>query len=237
MKQIPSYAFEPLELRTLLSSVHLGGHLLNIIGSGNQPNTITVGLTSDQQSVAVSVSYPGPKGQTKVVTGTYPVSSIRAVYITGGNKADYIAVDQTNGPFPFPAKILVRGGNDTVYGGDEPDSIIGSNGNDYLNGGGGNDSLWGQVGRDTLIGGAGDDQLHGDGGDDSLEGDDGNDTLFDARGPDTMLGGAGNNVFSVRGLKGDPDNDYDKTTDKLHIVVFPDNGNSFWGDLLDSYLY
>jgi Ca2+-binding RTX toxin-like protein len=237
VRQILNCCFEPLETRTLLSSVHLSGKLLNVIGSGSQPNTITVGLSSDEQSVDVSVSFPAAHGQTKLLTGTYPITSIRAIFITGGSKADYIAIDQTNGSFPLPTKILAGGGNDTVYGGDEPDSVMGGGGNDYISGGGGNDSLWGQAGRDTLIGGAGDDQLHGCAGDDSLEGDDGNDTLFDAQGPDTMLGGAGNNVFSIRGLHGDPDNDFNKDTDKLRIVVFPSNDSSFWSDVLNSYLY
>jgi Ca2+-binding RTX toxin-like protein len=238
VNQILSCRCEPLEMRRLFSGIHLmhSGEL-EIIGSGGSANTITVGLTPDQQSLAVSIVYPQNRKTTKTINGTYAVASVTSLYITGGSKADYIAVDQTNGPVNVPATIIARGGNDTVYGSNGPNFVLGGAGNDYIVGGNGNDSLFGQNGRDTLIGGAGDDQLHGDGGDDSLEGDAGNDTLFDAQGPDTMMGGSGNNVFRVRGLTGDKVNDYNAATDKLIIVKFPSDGNSFWDDVLNYYVY
>ncbi len=156
---------------------------LEIIGSGSCANTITVGLTPDQQSIAVSIVYAQNRKTNKTINGTYAVASVTSLYITGGSKADYIAVDQTNGPINLPAAIIARGGNDTVYGSNGPNFVRGDGGNDYIVGGNANDSLFGDSSRDTLIGGAGDDQLHGGGGDDSLEGDTGNDTLFAAHGP------------------------------------------------------
>jgi Ca2+-binding RTX toxin-like protein len=237
VNQILSCRCEPLEMRRLFSGIHLmhSGEL-EIIGSGGAANTITVGLTPDQQSLEVSIVYAQNRKTTKTINGTYPVASVTSFYITGGSKADYIAVDQTNGPINIPATIIARGGNDTVYGSNGPNYVLGGAGNDYIVGGDGNDSLFGQSGNDTLIGGAGDDQLHGEGGRDSLEGDAGNDTLFAATGRDTLLGGTGNNMFRVRGLKQDPVNDYTATTDKLVIVQFPSDGNSFWDDVLDYYV-
>jgi len=237
VKQVLFCRLEALEMRRLLSGIHLQHNgLLRITGSGTPANTITVGLTADQQSVDVSISYPAAHGSTKLITGIYPIANVRSVYITAGSKADYIAVDQTNGSFTIPATIVARGGHDTVYGGDEPDYIRGNGGHDYINSGNGNDSLFGEGGNDTLITGTGNDQLHGGPGHNSLNGGDGNDTLFAARGHDTLLGGSGNNTFVVQTLKADPDNNYNPATDKLRIVNFPSDDSSFWDDVLDYYV-
>ena len=222
---------ETLETRRLLAAISLVHGRLKVFGAGGFANTITVGLSPDQQSVDVNISYTAAHGAAKVITGAYPVAEIKSLLIYGGAKADYMAIDQTNGSFTIPAAIFGRAGNDTIYGGDEPDYIVGGPGNDYINGGGGNDSLFGNAGNDTLIGGPGDDQLHGESGRNYLEGDDGNDTLFAAIGHDTLLGGTGNNVFSVQTLQNDPNNDFNKAYDKLHIVVFPSNGSSLLNDL------
>jgi Ca2+-binding RTX toxin-like protein len=238
LKPVPEFRYELLEMRRLLSAgIHLQHNgLLKIMGAGAAANTITVGLSADQQEVDVSISYPAAHHSTKVITGAYPVAEVSTIFIAGGSKSDYISVDQTNGSFTIPATILGLGGNDTIYGGDEPDYILGGGGNDYLNGGAGNDTLMGQTGQDTLIGGEGDDILHGGGGNNSLDGGAGNDTLYDPQGPDTMLGGAGNNTFYVYRLKTDKDNDYNAATDKLHLVPTPSDNSSFWGDVLDYYV-
>ena len=238
MNPFRDYRFEPLEMRTLLSSVHLQHNgLLHVIGAGGAANTIVVGLTADQQSIDVSVSYPATRHSTKVINETFPVANVHTMLIDGGSKGDYIAIDQTNGSFTVPTTIMAGGGNDTVLGGDEPDSIIGGNGNDCLSGGGGNDTLNGQAGHDTLLGGDGDDVLRDTGGHNSLNGGDGNDILYDPQGPDTMMGGSGNNAFFVYRLKGDPVNDYDAATDELRIVPPPNSGgSSFWDDVLDYYV-
>jgi Ca2+-binding RTX toxin-like protein len=238
LKPVPEFRYELLETRRLLSAgIHLQHNgLLKIMGAGAAANTITVGLSADQQEVDVSISYPAAHHSTKVITGAYPVAEVSTIFIAGGSKSDYISVDQTNGSFTIPATILGLGGNDTIYGGDEPDYILGGGGNDYLNGGAGNDTLMGQTGQDTLIGGEGDDILHGGGGNNSLDGGAGNDTLYDPQGPDTMLGGAGNNTFYVYRLKTDKDNDYNAATDKLHLVPTPSDNSSFWGDVLDYYV-
>jgi Ca2+-binding RTX toxin-like protein len=47
-------------------------------------------------------------------------------------------------------------GNDTIYGSDGADSIMGGTGNDLLSGDAGIDTVMGEAGNDSLIGGAGD---------------------------------------------------------------------------------
>ncbi len=231
MSKVKDCISEALEERRLLAGITLVHGRLKVLGSGGFANTITVGLSADQQSVDVNISYTAAHGVPMVITGAYPVAGMKSVQIVGGAKADSISIDQTNGSFSIPTAIFGEAGNDTIYGGDEPDYVAGGFGNDYINGGAGNDSLFGNAGADTLIGGPGNDQLHGQSGRNYLEGDDGNDTLFAAVGHDTLLAGSGNNVFSVQTLKTHPDNDFNKATDKLHIVTFPSGGSSLLGDL------
>ena len=79
------------------------------------------------------------------------------------------------------------GGNDVIYGNDEPnslngregdDAISGRKGNDYLSGDEGNDHwLEGGADNDFVVGGAGDDRLMAVGGSDSLYGASGHDLV------------------------------------------------------------
>ena len=71
--------------------------------------------------------------------------------------------------------------------------------------GGGNDTVYGSDGVDSIIGGAGDDILYGFGDVDSLDGGDGDDTLSGGAGADTLQAGAGNDTFLLRTTEGDGD--------------------------------
>jgi Ca2+-binding RTX toxin-like protein len=71
--------------------------------------------------------------------------------------------------------------------------------------GGGNDTVYGSDGVDSIIGGAGDDVLYGFGDVDSLDGGDGNDILSGGAGADTLQAGAGNDTFLVKTTEGDGD--------------------------------
>jgi Ca2+-binding RTX toxin-like protein len=210
---------ETLESRTLLTSIVFSHHRLGVAGAGNYPNTITFGLSPDGLSITAQILVQTPKRTLNFVK-SFPLSGgIRQVIIRGGNRDDLITVDQTNGSFPIPCKMMGGGGYDTILGGDEPDIMFGQGGNDYLSGGAGDDILLGQTGEDTLIGGPGNDLLAGSFGNDDMVGGDGNDTLADGRGADTALGGAGNNVFYIRSFKLDHVNDFDKSKDKIHYVT------------------
>jgi len=232
---------EPLESRTLLTTIVFNHHRLGIAGAAGAPNTITVGLSPGGLSVTAQILVHAPK-QTLNLTKTFPLSAgIREVIIRGGNRDDLIKVDQTYGSFPIPCQMTGGAGYDTIYGGDEPDLIYGQGGNDYLSGGAGNDTLLGQTGDDTLIGGDGNDLLAGSFGNDDMDGGDGNDTLADARGADTVLGGAGNNLFSIRSFKLDHVNDFDKSHDRVHYVTNAANNSvsstSFPGSLFPILSY
>ena len=71
--------------------------------------------------------------------------------------------------------------------------------------GGGNDTVYGSDGIDSIVGGDGDDVLYGFGDIDSLDGGDGNDTLSGGNGADTLLAGPGNDTFLAKLLEGDGD--------------------------------
>lgn len=96
------------------------------------------------------------------------------------------------------------GGNDTIEGGGDQDTLYGGQGNDNLNGGWDSDYLYGQEGddllrgdsflgqgHDNLDGGAGNDNLQAGWGDDILIGGSGNDYLEGNDGDDDLIGGSG----------------------------------------------
>ena len=230
---------EPLEPRTLHATAVRKGETLVVVGTANAANRIVVGMSPDLSHVVVNDTWytgNGARAKSHTMAKSFPVTqTISLVVIEGGTRGDQITIDQTYSSFPIATHIDAGGGNDTVTGGDEPDTMFGGGGNDLLIGGAGNDSLRGQAGNDTLIGGDGNDFLDGRRGRDSLEGDAGNDTLADPFGPDTMLGGAGNNVFFLHSLQTDKDNDYFNVTDTLHIVPIPgttsDDDNGFLSSL------
>ena len=98
-------------------------------------------------------------------------------------------------------RIFGGNGDDTLYGEGGNDHIYGDAGNDTLFGGDGDDLLDGGTGLDYLFGGAGADSLLNGGPGDFLDGGDGNDGLMhiiDA----TVTGGAGNDLFHIRGTAG-----------------------------------
>ena len=65
--------------------------------------------------------------------------------------------------------------------------------------GAGDNSIFGNEGNDTLIGGGGEDKLYGGDGSDSLSGDDDDDSLYGGSGSDKVYGGAGDDYVRVGG--------------------------------------
>lgn len=117
--------------------------------------------------------------------------------VTGGVSSDDAALlpDEITG---FADDTAYGGdGNDVMVGANGFDSLFGSPGNDSLYGGGGDDNVGGAIGNDVVLGDAGDDVVSGAAGADVLSGGDGDDTLFAATGDDLLTGGLGADVFWV----------------------------------------
>ncbi|WP_108662085.1 calcium-binding protein [Acuticoccus kandeliae] len=89
--------------------------------------------------------------------------------------------------------------NDTMFGQDGNDIMIGGRGLDRMFGGAGNDIMYGNEGNDRVVGGAGNDIIFGDEGNDFMIGGRGNDTFVTGLGDDVMFGGLGNDRFVVKG--------------------------------------
>jgi hypothetical protein len=88
---------------------------------------------------------------------------------------------------------------DSLEGGNEPDTIVGSISADNIDGENGEDRIQGNGGDDSISGGNGDDYLQGDQGNDMLSGVNGDDILFGGNGDDIMDGGNGADNFSCGG--------------------------------------
>jgi Ca2+-binding RTX toxin-like protein len=135
-------------------------------------------------------------------TGEFPLAGMQRIYAGLGYGNDLFVVPPT---LTVPLGIDTWWGDDTVFGGAGPDTLLGQGGNDSLVGGAGNDSLSGADDHDTLIGGDGVDSLVGHGGNDYLDGGAGADSLYGdagnsgngtnpshtSDGNDTLIGGDG----------------------------------------------
>ncbi len=128
--------------------------------------------------------------------------------------------------FPDDDRDFVNAGvgNDTVFTGDDSDTIVAGGGDDFVDAGVDDDSVFGGAGNDTLVAGEGNDTVDGDLGDDVIYGgalDDstdptnlpdhmdpdpdnnrdllsgglGNDTIYGGDDNDTIFGGQGDDVL------------------------------------------
>jgi len=125
------------------------------------------------------------------LTGLSPTDgeTIVARVIANDSAATTASTSQFLGPLPSGGQF----GDDTIFGGQGNDEIIGNGGNDVLSGG---------RDRDTIFGNAGNDAIDGGLDEDSLVGGDGNDTIFGLAGIDIINGSAGNDDISG-GSEGD----------------------------------
>ncbi|MGD1807780.1 hypothetical protein ACP6PL_20415 [Dapis sp. BLCC M126] len=89
-----------------------------------------------------------------------------------------------------------QGGNDTMNGGGNSDSLYGFAGNDTLNGRGSSDNLYGGVGDDLLNGGLGSDRLYGEEGNDTLNGGGDRDSLYGGSGADNFILSDGRDIIA-----------------------------------------
>ena len=239
---MPTTLIESLESRRMFAITLGHSHVLNVRGNPAAPNTITVGLAPGGTSIYADISWPTRK-KVMTQTATFAISrGILQVTINGGNRADLITIDQTNGSFPIKTVILSHNGNDTVTAGDEPDKIVLGNGTDVVNSGNGKDNMYAGLGTDTLIGGSGNDVFHGSSrGHTNMIGGDGSNIFVDPHGTDTILGGSGKDTFILKNIQLDPDNNYDPAKDTIEQYVPPalkkeSVASQIWDDV-SSYLF
>jgi Ca2+-binding RTX toxin-like protein len=199
-----------------VSYVHAGSRLFG--GDDtilNQSTSISAGATGDANVVVGSSG-----AMAKLVGGNDDLTG-------GANFGGWLAGDVSF----MRDHSLVRGGADTIRGGELGDLVVGDayrieggtlfGGDDTLFGNGGDDRIFGDGydivnydyiagGDDVIRGGTGDDILVGDSdklganayGDDRLYGDEGNDRLIGEGGSDELTGGSGNDA-----LQGNAGND------------------------------
>jgi Ca2+-binding RTX toxin-like protein len=146
----------------------------------------------------------GDKGSDSLVAGVGRVAGLlKADVLYGGADADILTPMKTadpNNPISDLGTSLVAyggGGNDSIFGGEQGDSLLGegpaspagpgSEAGDTI----GNDTIWGRFGKDFISGNAGNDLLIGGNEDDTIEGGQGNDSLLGGRGNDILTGGEG----------------------------------------------
>ncbi|HYE19378.1 MAG TPA: calcium-binding protein [Tepidisphaeraceae bacterium] len=189
------YGIEPLETRTLLSTVLRTGSTLRVGGDDGVENQIVLRMAADGDSITVTIN-----GVSEDVT----TDGLRKVRIAGRELDDTIRIDESAHVFDITCSIeglagndfIVCGGaNDFAYGGDGHDSIRLGNGRNKAFGEAGNDRLVGGRGRDLLVGGAGHDQLEGRAARDEITGDNGNDVLYGGDDADLIIGGRGDDLI------------------------------------------
>lgn len=144
----------------------------------------------------------GAMGDDRMVGGDLITPDPSGDQMAGGEGRDIIRGD--SGPLDDSYVISLIGGGDTIFGGDDADTILamagddvvsGGDGNDVIDGGPDNDVLNGNDGNDLIRGGDHDDSLIGDDGDDILVGDGGNDNLAGGDGLDLLIGGRNSDIL------------------------------------------
>ena len=257
-----SHVIERLEDRALLTvSALLVGSELTLESDGAddirvQANNGLVEVIANGSSLASLGTIDASTIQTLVLQGgdganVLDVSGVTAadfdnpnglsIEINGGDGNDTILLSND-----FGANVDAGDGDDTVTGGNLPDTIQAGDGDDVVNGGLGNDQINGADGADILNGDDGDDVIDGGNnadnisggvGDDVLDGGSGQDTVSGGLGFDTVSGGTGNdqlfggdNGDVINGNSGDDNIDGGNGNDTINSGVNDDTVVGGQGD-------
>jgi len=140
--------------------------------------------------IVASRSIDGYDSLELAITGTADKISIRYFFSgdnPGANGQNLTGIEFADGTVWSVAQAVER----ALAGTGGNDSITGTINADTIDGGAGNDMVYGRAGNDTLNGGAGTDNLYGEAGNDVFDGEAGNDFLQGAAGNDTYLFGKG----------------------------------------------
>jgi len=154
--------------------------------AGGEGGTDVDTINLSPSSVAVTVTYTGNEAGT-ITNGTDTITftQIEQFVLTGAN--DSVNGSESNRPM----NVDGAGGDDTITGGEDQDTLIGGAGNDSLSGGFQTDLIYGGSGNDTIDGGARSDTIYGGSGDDLII-----DTATDPLSDDTIYGEAGNDTIA-----------------------------------------
>ena len=186
----------------------LGGAGNDLLTGGDASDHLDGGTGNDTELGAGSgdTFVQGPtNGADRIDGGSSPYDRLDYSARTGGVTVDLdgVADDGAAGEKDNALNTIeyVDGGagNDTITADQslyQSMQLRGNGGNDTLTGGSNYDSIYGAAGTDTLKGGGGSDSLYGGEGNDKLEGGDGGDVFFEdetglPNGADDMRGGTG----------------------------------------------
>ncbi len=121
-------------------------------------------------------------------------------------------------------------GNDTIFTGDDDDTILGGDGNDVIDAGIDDDTVEGNDGDDTIIGGEGNDEIDGGDGDDLIYGG------LDDSVPDVVnIPDDGSGPFGPD-LVTDNNNDVISGGDGNDTIFGRDDGDTLFGDAGEDFL-
>ncbi|NQZ00164.1 MAG: hypothetical protein HRT45_05785 [Bdellovibrionales bacterium] len=144
-------------------------------------------VNNGQVTGSRSTSLPD-RGNMNCVSSGICVGAPKALMLDNFDKrVEGSSRNETFNGTPGKDKILGKGGNDTINGGQDGDHLEGNEGNDTLNG---------DMGEDVLLGGPGDDIVRGGRHNDFVGGGEGDDRLFGEHGNDYLRGGAGNDFLA-----------------------------------------
>ena len=174
---------ETLETRQMLSSVTFDSGHLTITGLGNKTNAIQLKQVNGRVMTVIN----GDRSSRQL-------EGIKSITITGGDKADYIEVEQK---LTVPVTIHAKAGDDRVIGGGGNDVIEGGAGNDTIRGGRGADMIYGNAGNDRIYAGDGNDTINGNAGNDRMFGEKQNDLFQSVQRYDKVVGGAGRDSMTI----------------------------------------
>lgn len=140
-----------------------------------------------------------PPDQVNPVVGAIPSGTTSDASATDPGDGEDVPAEEPSGTPDEPESensLFGTDADDVLIGGEDSDRLQGRRGDDQLSGGGGNDRLQGGRGDDVLHGDTGNDRLQGGRGDDRLDGGAGNDRLSGGRGDDVLTGGDGRDRLS-----------------------------------------
>lgn len=171
-----------------------------------------------------------PQGNAQTGTGI--------IFDQGSDRADYAILSQPGAFHGAGGKDFIVGssGNDSLFGGDDADTIKSRGGHDEIDLGDGREDVWerafGAAGDDVIRQGEGASRLFGGAGNDALYGGGGLDRLFGGAGSDMLYGGLGNDT-----LDGGDSGDVLHGGDGNDAVFGGTQGDRIWGGAGDDRLF